>query len=99
MELADRIGVSYQQLQKYENEKSRISLQRLLLLAKALDTSVESILSFPMGPRLSENAVRHAPALPREERTLVDLYRRIQSERLKRTVLKLVRDIVEQQQG
>ncbi|HVY87894.1 MAG TPA: helix-turn-helix domain-containing protein [Hyphomonadaceae bacterium] len=39
-ELADRLGVTYQQLQKYENGKNRITAGRLWLLARALDTTI-----------------------------------------------------------
>jgi transcriptional regulator with XRE-family HTH domain len=99
MELADRIGVSYQQIQKYENEKTQITLRRLIVLAKALDTRLTAIFPGPTTPRLSEKAAWQAPARPRDERTLMELYSRIKSPQLKRTVLRLVRSIVEQQGG
>ena len=38
--LADRLGVSSQQFQKYENGTNRIPAGRLFLLAVALDTSI-----------------------------------------------------------
>ena len=40
-EIATRIGVSYQQLHKYEKAKDRISASKIFLLAKALDVSVD----------------------------------------------------------
>lgn len=97
MELADRVGVSYQQIQKYENEKSQVTLRRLVVLAQALDTSLTAFLPGPAAARLSERAERSAPARPRDERTLLELYSRIKSPQLKRTVLLLVRSIVDQQ--
>lgn len=39
-ELAKEIGVSAQQLQKYENAKNRISAARLSLIAKVLDKDI-----------------------------------------------------------
>ncbi|MDP3495550.1 MAG: helix-turn-helix transcriptional regulator [Hyphomonadaceae bacterium] len=39
-ELAEQIGVTYQQLQKYENGKNRISAGRLYDIAKVLKTSI-----------------------------------------------------------
>ena len=39
-ELAEQIGVTYQQLQKYENGKNRISAGRLYDIAKTLKTSI-----------------------------------------------------------
>lgn len=38
--LADEIGVSFQQLQKYENGKNRISAGRLYAIAKTLNVQV-----------------------------------------------------------
>ena len=38
-ELAERIGVRFQQVQKYENGTNRISVGRLTRIAKALDVS------------------------------------------------------------
>jgi transcriptional regulator with XRE-family HTH domain len=99
MELADLVGVSYQQIQKYENEKSQITLRRLVVLAKALDTPPTAILPWSTGSRLSEKPGPPPLARSREERTLLELYSRINSPRLKSTVLHLVRSIVEQQGG
>ena len=39
-ELGKKIGVSAQQLQKYENAKNRISAARLSLIAKVLDKDI-----------------------------------------------------------
>ena len=97
MQLADRVGVSYQQIQKYENEKSQVTLQRLAVLAQALDTPLTAIFPGPAGARLSERAGRPAPARPRDEGAFLELYSRIKSPKLKRTVLLLVRSIVDQQ--
>jgi|YNPNPStandDraft_1061719.scaffolds.fasta_scaffold00295_2 Helix-turn-helix. len=36
MKLAGEIGITYQQLQKYENGKSKITVERLIDIAKAL---------------------------------------------------------------
>ena len=40
-ELSDQIGVTHQQLQKYEKGVNRISVGRLVLIAKALGKNVE----------------------------------------------------------
>ena len=39
-ELAKKIGISAQQLQKYGNAKNRISTARLALIAKVLDKDI-----------------------------------------------------------
>jgi transcriptional regulator with XRE-family HTH domain len=43
-ELGTHLGVSFQQVQKYEKGKNRLSGSRLITAAKVLDTSVEQIL-------------------------------------------------------
>jgi transcriptional regulator with XRE-family HTH domain len=41
--LANHLGVTFQQVQKYEKGVNRISTDRLILIASALNTSVEHI--------------------------------------------------------
>jgi transcriptional regulator with XRE-family HTH domain len=97
-ELADRIGVSYQQIQKYEANKSQITLKRLLLIAKALDTPVQAFIVELASREMSDTAAeRDSGRILREERALLRLFAKIQSPQVKRTILKLVESIVEQQ--
>lgn len=103
MELADRIGVSYQQVQKYEKEKSQISIDRLYLVARALDTPLRAFLPDDDRRPLSERTPEQAspkplgPHLTREERLLLRQFANIKSLALRKTVLRLVENIVEQQ--
>lgn len=48
--LAEQCGVSFQQVQKYENGANRISFSRLVLIAKALQCRVVDLLSVLDGP-------------------------------------------------
>ena len=43
-ELGDKLGVSYQQVQKYERGVSRLSVDTLLRLARALDQPIAAFL-------------------------------------------------------
>lgn len=103
MGLAERIGVSYQQIQKYEKDKSQITIQRLFLIAKALDTPVHTLLTEHAPPHFSEKTGAYMPEEPvargasKEERILLELFVRIKSPQLKRSILQLVEGIVEQQ--
>lgn len=105
MGLADRIGVSYQQIQKYENEKSQITLQRLFLIAKALDTPVKSFLTEQYAPQFSEKSGIYVPETPTsrgaqsEERVLLKLFNKIKSPQVKRNIIRLLESIVGQQPG
>jgi transcriptional regulator with XRE-family HTH domain len=47
-QLANEIGVSEQQLKKYEDGKNRMSIGRLILIANALNTNAEYFYKVPM---------------------------------------------------
>lgn len=48
--LADQCGVSFQQIQKYENGANRISFSRLVLIARALSCRVTDLMDVFDGP-------------------------------------------------
>ena len=48
--LADQCGVSFQQIQKYENGANRISFSRLVLIARALQCRVTDLMDVFDGP-------------------------------------------------
>ena len=69
-QLGDQIGISFQQIQKYENATNRISAVRVLFLARALDLPVTYFFDcldnsvIPTGdPSLPENVIRDARLL------------------------------------
>jgi transcriptional regulator with XRE-family HTH domain len=78
--LGERVGLTYQQVQKYENGANRISALMLIKLAQALNTTVDELLSSvePATPDVSE-----------VER-LLDAFARIQSAKKRTLVLQLV---------
>ena len=47
-ELGGRIGVTFQQVQKYERGVNRVAASRLCLIAQALDVSVADLLDQPL---------------------------------------------------
>jgi len=74
-DLAERLNVSYQQIQKYESGKSSISLDRLVDISTALEVRPEALL-------VEENAKGYGTDLPflslsPEERRIIDLLRSI----------------------
>jgi transcriptional regulator with XRE-family HTH domain len=50
-ELADKIGVTFQQIQKYEKAKNRITIGRLVRIASILDVPVEALLDGIQGTK------------------------------------------------
>lgn len=106
IELAERINVSYQQVQKYENGQTKITLERLLAIAESLGVPVTSFLddrSERSGLAVSEAPGRYTQGedyvlpLTREEATFIKLLRRIQNGKLKETILKMLKAISENQ--
>ena len=49
--LANRLGLTFQQLQKYESGMNRISASKLWLIAQALDAQVQWFLPTPQSAR------------------------------------------------
>lgn len=86
--VADALGVSAQQVQKYERGINRISVSTLLVLARGLGVSPHTLLG----------ALDHAPGedLPmtqRERALLLDTYARIGSPKLRQQVLHLLAEM------
>lgn len=80
-QLGEKLGVSYQQIQKYERGASRISVETLLRLAKALNLPVQAMLPGGEGSEAASKAghvnelrPEYAP-LSKDEKELLKAYR------------------------
>ncbi len=95
--LADQIGTTFQQVQKYENGTNRVSASRLVAIAKALGTSVHWFFD-GAGPQasLADRSPFIAPSIDdtstAEVRELVSLWPEM-TVRQRHSVLQLVRDL------
>lgn len=89
MELSELIGVSYQQVQKYEKGRDNISVERLKQVAKAIHAPMT--LFFPS----SAETVAEAPAvyakMTKDETALLQLYRRIKAKKTKKAVIEFLK--------
>ena len=81
-ELAEQIGVTFQQVQKYERGVNRISASRLVRIAQVLDTTAAELLG--EGEQLSEVAGAHA---------LLQAWSRIEQREQREAVLSLVKSL------
>ena len=95
-ELAERVGVTFQQVQKYENGKNRISAGRLYEVAKALGVTIPYF--YETAPRLmqarrSAAAEQAAFAGPDtgEELELLTAFRRIEFAKARKVVIDLAK--------
>ena len=97
-ELAERIDVSFQQVQKYEQGKSRITLQRLSAIAEVLQVPTSAFLEEePL--KVSESPGKYEAGrvfhLTEEEAILVRHFRRITSLKVKKGLIGLIKGIVD----
>ena len=104
-ELAERIGISFQQVQKYEKGSTRISVMRLQQISEALGVNIT--LFFEEGeriPKVSDHALRYTPGgdpvqtyqpLNKEEITLLKLFRKTRNRKVREGILKQLRGVIE----
>lgn len=91
-ELGEKLGVSYQQVQKYERGVSRLSVETLLRLARALDQPVGAFLPSGAnvggaeGGQVSEPRPDYA-AMSKEEKEMVKAYRELADEKVRSAFL------------
>ena len=103
--LGEAIGLTFQQVQKYEKGANRIGSSRLFQLAQVLDVPVSYFFDdMPSGafpgakPGLAEASVaayRHDPLVKRETLELVRAYYRITDPELRRRVFELTKTLAE----
>lgn len=92
-ELGNRLGISYQQIQKYERGVNRLSVDTLLRMARALGQPVATLLEAGDGPRgglVAEARPEYSPA-SREERELLRIWRELPDEKVRASCLILLR--------
>jgi transcriptional regulator with XRE-family HTH domain len=90
-DLGERIGVTFQQIQKYENGANRVGAGRLMQISSALGVSLESLFdgSTTAGRTHPDQIGRALLADPRAMR-LVRGFDRIRGDRSRRAILRLI---------
>ena len=104
-ELAERIGISFQQVQKYEKGSTRISVMRLLQISEALGVRITAFFEEGEGiPKVSDFASKYASGAPppetiqplnKEEITLLKLFRKTRNRKVRQGILKQLRGVIE----
>jgi transcriptional regulator with XRE-family HTH domain len=95
-ELAERVGVTFQQVQKYENGRNRVSAGRLYEIARALGVTIQYF--YESAPRLTvarrsvaeEQADFAGPGVS-EELELLGAFRRIEQSTGRKAVIDLAK--------
>jgi transcriptional regulator with XRE-family HTH domain len=93
-DFADRIGVSFQQYQKYEKGKDRLSLERAMMLCKHLGLSLNIFAEeISFGFAESEQSGFASSKHTAEEQELLDLFARVPKKN-KENFLAAVRQLI-----
>ncbi len=88
MELAGIVGISYQQIQKYEKGISRISVDRLKQIADALGVPITEFFASE-DYKVSETPAAYS-TMTDDELQLLLHYRKIKKRKLKKAILALL---------
>jgi transcriptional regulator with XRE-family HTH domain len=92
MALAEKIGISYQQLQKYEKGINNISVYRLRQICESLDIPLSTFFGDRGPEKIAEDFTGYG--LHKEEKTLLNLFRRIENKDIRRGLLRELKGIV-----
>ena len=100
MELAEEVGVSFQQIQKYEKGVNKISVERIQQIAKAFGTSVNTFFEKERVPMVSEPPGEYSPKgtwtdVTQEEAKLLKLFRKIDNKKIKEGLVHQLRGLAE----
>ena len=102
-QLADKLGLTFQQVQKYERGANRVSASKLYQIAQALQAHIAYFFEGLPDPArvqgVSEDASRFVHELPLtpEERLFTGLLSRIRSKQVRKRLLELVKSLAEQE--
>lgn len=91
--LAEHLGVSFQQVQKYERGANRVSASMLVKIAQKLDTSVAELVGESAAPQGDESLFEKL-AVPGAVQ-LLDAFASVQQPSLRTAILNLTRSLIE----
>lgn len=91
-DLGKRVGLTFQQVQKYENGSNRVTALMLVKLAKALDLGISDLMR-----DLEDDPAAEGPATQRER--LLEQFDRIASAETRDAVLTIVERLADQDSG
>jgi transcriptional regulator with XRE-family HTH domain len=98
-QLADALGVSYQQIQKYETGANRISAGRLFEIARKLDVDLAFFFEHAEDELDLPGVVMEHGGRQRSAIELVRKFAQIQHPEVRAAIAGLVKSIVERQEG
>lgn len=95
--LADHLGVSFQQVQKYERGTNRVSASMLVRIAQKLETSVAELVGETAEPSGGDPSLYEKLAIPGAVQ-LLEAFAGVQAPGLRTAILNLTRSLIEEQE-
>ncbi len=92
-QLGKSLGITFQQIQKYERGTNRISASMLVKSARTLEVSASSLLPDENDPAPKSPVILSMMSQLRGVDELVECYSRIKSNRYRRALLQLARSL------
>jgi transcriptional regulator with XRE-family HTH domain len=89
MKLADLVGVSYQQIQKYEKGASSISVDRLKQISRALDVTIFTF--FPAEKKGALKDSKLTVKMSKEEQVILENFRNIKGKKARKAFFEFSR--------
>ena len=86
-QLGERLGVTFQQVQKYENGKNRVGASRLQMISTALDVPVGHFFTDDVG---TSRTSAKAPAFDRQALRFAEAFTRLNDKALRNSILDMV---------
>lgn len=104
--LAEAVGITFQQIQKYERGTNRVSAGRLFELSKVLDVPVnfffdqfDKVKGTQISPGMADNdqdGFQHDDIMTRKETTdLVRIYYSVKDENARKDIMKFIKSMAE----
>jgi transcriptional regulator with XRE-family HTH domain len=99
-ELANHVGITFQQVQKYEGGKNRISASRLYQFAEILSVPVsyffeETDINGSQASAIETPAFEHEKISNRESLELMRAYYRINDPRVRKRIFELIKSVAD----
>jgi transcriptional regulator with XRE-family HTH domain len=89
-QLAEKVGVSYQQIQRYENGGSMLNVENIQRIAKALNVAVAALFETTQTQTVAEPPLTYASS---DERLLLRHFRGLSTTSDKQLAIALIRKI------
>jgi len=102
-ELGSSLGVTFQQIQKYETGRNKVSVSRLIDMCKILDVSLMNFVSGLETPAkaqviavsdVKQDKIIHDPARNKEAAQLLKIYNSVESDEDRKEIMNVLKALV-----